>query len=329
MTSFWKSVALALGMSAVLCACTSGPPGNPPQGLEPVSQESSLAEPFPESHPSGPMPVAVDFGIQFLEALHRGDIAQMEKMVWNGEAGTLAYWETVTLGNTFDFHYDEAQADDSYALLEVLLHVKKPGKAPLQPGENQLMLTIGCPPYAIDSDIRVLSLIPKTDYDLNRSEDPAAFQVQTFRSWGSVEPFGSAAQIAPDVLLNYVVTAASRDFSEHADGFSYEPVEELSQEQIDQTASRYFGIERLVRTDAACYDSEKQVYRLFGRDGGNSPERVVSSVELPDGNHEVVIGWFGGDPLALLPRSQTRYLLVPNGDGSYRFLSAIQEDFQP
>ncbi len=182
MTLFWKSVALALGMSAVLCACTQEPPGNPPQGPEPVSQESSSAEPLPESQPSDPMPVAVDFGIQFLEALQRGDITQMEKMVWNGEEGSLAYWETVTLGNPFDYHYDEAQADDSYALLEVLLHVEEPGKTPLRPGDNQLVLTIG---------------------------------------------------------------------------------------------------------------------------------------------------WFGGDPLALLPYSQTRYLLAPNGDGSYRFLSAIQEDFQP
>ena len=173
------------------------------------------------------------------------------------------------------------------------------------------------------------SLIPQAEYDLNRSEDPAAFQVWTFRSWGSIEPFDTAAQIDRNILLNYVVTAASRDFSTHTDGWSYEPLEELTQAQIDQTADRYFGIERLVRTDAACYDREKQVYRLFGRDGGYSSDRVVSNLELPDGNREVVIGQFGSDPLELLPHAKTRYLLAPNGDGSYRFLSATQEVFQP
>lgn len=327
MTLFLKVGLLFFGVSVMLCACTQGLPDDPPQASESVSQGSASSEQLPESRPADPAPAAVDFGVRFLEALQRGDIAEMEKMVWNGREGALSYWETVTLGNEFGFSYNEANAEDSYALLEVTLQVEEPGETPLRPGKNRLMLTVGCPPLGIDSDIRVLSLIPQTEYDLNRSEDAAAFQVRTFRSWGSIEPFDAAAQIDKNVLLNYVVTAASRDFSEHADGWVYEPVEELTQEQIDQTARRYFGIEQLVRTDAACYDPEKRVYRLFGRDGGYSSDRIVSNTELPDGNCEVVVGRFDEDPLGLLPHSQIWYLLAPNGDGSYRFLSATQEVF--
>ncbi len=269
--------------------------------------------------------------MRFLEALQRGDIAEMETMVWSWEEtpDALSYWETVTFRDTFTASFVTEQTSEDYAVIQVSLSIEDPGESPLVSGENRLVLTVGCPPFGIGEDVRVLSLIPQAEYDLNRSEDPAAFQVWTFRSWGSVEPFDTAAQIDRNILLNYVVTAASRDFSTHTDGWSYEPLEELTQAQIDQTADRYFGIERLVRTDAACYDREKQVYRLFGRDGGYSSDRVVSNLELPDGNREVVIGQFGSDPLELLPHAKTRYLLAPNGDGSYRFLSATQEVFQP
>ena len=331
MTLFPKVGILVFGVLMVFCACSQGLPGNPPQAPETVSQGNASSEQTPESRPADPAPAAVGFGMRFLEALQRGDIAEMETMVWSWEEtpDALSYWETVTFGDTFTASFVTEQTSEDYAVIQVSLSIEDPGESPLVSGENQLVLTVGCPPFGIGEDVRVLSLIPQAEYDLNRSEDPAAFQVWTFRSWGSIEPFGTAAQIDRNILLNYVVTAASRDFSTHTDGWSYEPLEELTQAQIDQTADRYFGIERLVRTDAACYDREKQVYRLFGRDGGYSSDRVVSNLELPDGNREVVIGQFGSDPLELLPHAKTRYLLAPNGDGSYRFLSATQEVFQP
>ena len=97
----------------------------------------------------------------------------------------------------------------------------------------------------------------------------------------------------------------------------------FGQKHLDESKSRYYNI------NANCYILNNGEYRNYGSSPGNDHSythdpRMTQSTSDSKGRYSVSIEFFG-DNLQTEEAFTLRYDLEKNADGTYRFLSAVEE----
>ena len=95
----------------------------------------------------------------------------------------------------------------------------------------------------------------------------------------------------------------------------------FTQDEINDTAAKYFGIDSYEATDIAAYDSETGLYSYEGRSTQSRYKRAVAVTHDEAGNATVTYKWYS-DPLYLYDNAKVVYTLRKNNDGTYALLSA-------
>lgn len=319
-----KRLLAAVAVCALLSACVAE---NTPTGSgnylqknpAPHASSPEVLSEEPQETPSE-MPVVLrtaDETIQlFCDALIRGDSAMLYEAVLSAQ-GELDDWAGAEISAA---RFSPREKFDQVGLYDVVITIVDAGGIPLKTGENSMVARVEMPTFSNQDQLYVTLLAPAEKYILMDEwvNDPAISSVMSWRAWHNGDDlFASTDAIDKEGLLDYVIVLASRAFSSDPN----EPIYTLTQEQIDATAKKNFGLDSLVKTDSRLYDAKIGQYTLLGSDGSFGRMRPVRSEELPDGGKVIYVETYT-DPLEMVAKTSYKYTMAQNDDGSYRFVSA-------
>lgn len=282
-----------------------------PESAVPSEEEEHLPE-------ERVLPTPDQMAAAFVEALEEGDIDGLERTANPMSTSKMdfeARWSSVKLAS---IAYEPIEVQEQGGLYTLTLDVTDAGQTSLKTGKHAYVMTVGHPYFG--DDIVVVSITPKEKFMKfdDQAADTAITQVNDLRGLYITQTFATPADIDKDLLLYYLIVAASIANDPEARDY------ELAQEDIDAVAKQYFGMDSFVHTTSKFYNKEKQLYELWGGDGIASNSRIVrKEVDAQTGNTLVYLETYQ-DSLQVVLDKTIQYTLSPNTDGSYRFVSAVE-----
>lgn len=226
---------------------------------------------------------------------------------------TVNYWKDVRVESA-SFLPMESAAEWEY-LYELTLTVTEPGDTLLLLGQAPYIARVGFVPFG--ENYLYVNAVALPDGILGGpapGEDPEIQLIETLRGYGLTDTFYHPSELEREKLLDYIILLSAMDIDRME--------MEFTQEEIDATARKYFGLEHFDGRDLRYYVPETERYLLWGRGGSVLKERAVQLIEGEDGVKSVLIEGYT-DPFELVVGYRIAYTMHPNGDGSYRFASAV------
>lgn len=282
-----------------------------PESAVPSEEEEHLPEELV-------LPTADQMAAAFVEALQEGDIDALERTanpMFNNKIDFETCWAAVKLNS---IAYEPIEVQEQGGLYTLTLDVTDAGQTSLKTGKHAYVMTVGHPYFG--DDIVVVSITPKEKFMKfdDQAADAAITQVNDLRGLYITQTFATPADIDKDLLLYYLIVAASIANDPEARDY------ELTQEDIDAVAKQYFGMDSFVHTTSKFYNKEKQLYELWGGDGIASNSRIVrKEVDAKTGNIFVFLETYQ-DSLQVVLDKTIQYTLSPNADDTFRFVSAVE-----
>lgn len=252
----------------------------------------------------------------FISALAASDTTEIEKLS-GAEKGTYKDWKSMKIAECRLVKEIIKEDENGYGVFEISLNVESAGGSPFAKGANTYYVEIMRNMF---TDGPVIQLIKKDKYveqDKIRASMPAQF-VSEIRDVYHITTFNSPKDIDKNSMLSFLIYKSCNDNSPDKNN----PLDSVTQEQLNATAQRYFGLEAFEATDSAEYDPETQTYMLLGRGASYINDRIVSIKPYSTDTITVVVEEYSDVLQTRISRS-IRYTLKANGDGSYRVLSGI------
>lgn len=251
---------------------------------------------------------------QFLNALSNHDASALKSMVPDGCADYIDQWKALNSGTDIrNLRALPVTVDDTQAVYKVSFDIQGESASPFHTGHNERILGIG---YPDGSDTpRVLLFV---EAGLYNEPDTAEKQMCcNFIRYGTAETFASPSDLSADSILQYILNLKTG--SVKRDMYQYT----LSQQDVDTYAKSCFGIDHIESGKAKPYSDGN--YYTWPKYFSPPNCRIVNETEGDDGSRFVTVEFFK-DALQTLHDRYTVYTLMPNGDGTYRFASAANED---
>ncbi len=293
------------------CSHTLPPPPPTPQ----VSQAIAIAEEIQQAQP--PLDLLAE---AFVQCLRQGDFEQMEVLA-QLPAGTLADWKAATIT---DVRVDTREETAYYAHYLVTMQVPYAGGSGLAQGENvrHLILGEGINRQGILAfyDGALLPLSSSDAEGLGRTMNKAEQSVWQMLSIFEPQVFSSPTQLPPDRLVEYAAyKIAERNFLEGGNFDSGSP----TIGELKYMVWRQFGLANYDVTQSSYYnqrsDRLRVSYPLI-----DPAARVLESQELADDQMVVQVQVYH-DAICAIPSGSYVFMLQPNDDGSYRFVSCYRQ----
>ena len=321
--SLWTAI-LAVSLSG----CVSRQPTGSSSQDASDSSSSQEASDSSSSQPYEPYvydwenpPLANDMAQIFTRTLEARDWTTLATLcTYANGAESLAYLNQLQLDS---ISCTGKQPDPYSGTYDLTLDVSDPGPTNLPAGQGTYVLSIGSN-YMFGGPPTVLSINTPEKFEAHQQalNDPAGQLVIDMRSWGITQTFTTPAEIDPEQMMDFLILMGSRYYGTKIDEYSYDPLTELTQEQIDAMAQKYFNLDSFVLTTSRYYNKETQLYELWGRGGGYSNEKVIEIQEDASTKNKKVTVEVYSDPLQLVTYETLCYTVIPRADGTYYVASA-------
>ena len=252
----------------------------------------------------------------FLAALRGGDWEQIKAAVGiDGESGA---WQEITITGA---EITAAAEDlDSYGDYTVRVTVENgAGVFPQGTGDYRLVLTCNMMRWGEDQVIPVyFRPVGESYYNwspfqvTSREENIPGWYVNAFIGFYGSTVFASPQELPPETVAEFsmVLTEPERE------DLIY------TREELSAAVESCFGIAGFDGRSTKFYSKEQGGYLLWGR-GSGIHDFLMELPRTANGQSQVDVT-FCRDPLCTSRLRTIRYTLADNGDGSWRFVSAVQ-----
>lgn len=183
----------------------------------------------------------------------------------------------------------------------------------LEPGEQLLRLETGELPYT--GGLGVLRLTKETICEADETLRSAAYLqpiTQFARLFGHL-PFEHPSALTTEQIAEFAVVQTKARLDPDGDRY------EFSEESVQETARLFFGLEGFDGTGTPYYDPDLGCYLLLGR-GAAEPYALTAEARMRENGDVEVYRIEYADAACITEIGRYRYLVSPNGDGSYRLL---------
>lgn len=254
--------------------------------------------------------MANEFGV----ALENGNKEALKALAFDSEE-SIDHWENFEISDVTVFPIENQDT-----LFRVEFKVDQVGSTPFQIGENKYVVEVNFASF--DTNYSVSNFIEQEKYewiDDNRSLELC----NLLRKWitlTEVYLFDTPAGIDKEKLLEFLISTAV-DQHQNVTG---EKKYEFIQDEIDNIAQEYFGLESMVLTESKFYDNQIERYVLRGR-GPAELYFFITEIDHDELNDtDSLLVEYYSDGLKTDTLRTVKYIFYDNGNGSYRFISAVQ-----
>ncbi len=252
----------------------------------------------------------------FCEAIRSGDIEIINHLIGTSEFDYSSI-KTLMLNDL------TIENTDQNGVYTVSMDVEDPVDSPFVKGIHDYTLVIG----SSSGKLSVVSFMDSEEYNVINSNDAAVAAIDLFTSWNDVSgvTFDSLNAIEnKSSIISYLMLLCKRD------GLGKTSEEnpaliQFTQDEINSSSMKYFGVEKFEAFDAPYYNSETGLYSYEGTSSPARYKRAVSVSHEENGAATVVYNWYS-DPLLLCVTDTVVYTLNKNDDGSYAIISASSDN---
>lgn len=251
----------------------------------------------------------------FLSALENGDMTALGTVLGSGNEVTL--WEKIRISSAEIV--SAAEDLDSQGDYTVRMTVEDgAGVYPQGTGDYRLILT--CNIMRWGEEVVPVYFRPVWENYYNwadgevsaREENRPGWYVTAFIGFYGAVTFGSPQELPPETIAECSMMLVEPE----SEDLVYTP------QEFSAAVEKCFGISDFDGRGTKFYSKEQNGYLLWGR-GGNSYDVLMTMPKTSGGQSQVDVT-FCRDALCTRKLRTIRYTLADNGDGSWRFLSAVQ-----
>ena len=135
--------------------------------------------------------------------------------------------------------------------------------------------------------------------------------VNDFIGWFGQQTFAAPGELPPETLVEYAMIRTRPE----------DPEMVFTPQEIGAAVEKYFGIAGFDGRNTKFYSKEKGGYLIWGR-GGSFYNTLTPAPRTAAGQSQVDVTLYR-DPLCTVKIRTVRYTMAENGDGSWRFVSAL------